>query len=83
MKREYKSTIISGKYFIATFLNLELDSTNLLLFIFLHCVEKYDVIVDAMYGKAKTKIEKKRNKKLDKKKISDRSTLKSNYKMPL
>ena len=62
---------------------IELNSTNLLLFIFLHCVEKYDVIVDAMYGKAKTKIEKKRNKKLDKKKISDRSTLKSNYKMPL
>ena len=55
----------------------------MLLFIFYNCIEKYDVIVDKMYGKAKTKIEKKRNKKLDKKKISDRSTLKSNYKMPL
>ena len=64
MKREYyKSTINIVKCFIAIFLNLELNSTNLLLFIFLHRVEKYDVIeVDAMYGKAKTKIEKKKEK---------------------
>ena len=42
----------------------------MLLFIFYNCVEKYDVIVDKMYGKAKTKIEKKKRKTCL---ISDRS----------